>query len=210
MKKLLLLLTILTFTISNAQAEEPFINIKNVQTITLKQVKTALKNGANVNAKDRRGNTSLLIASGWNSDPKIIELLLKHGANANDKNVMTALMFASFDNPNPKVVEVLLNHGANVNDKNSSGRTALMFATIKNSHLKRIELLLNHGADVNVKDVTGDTALIWATNTKETANPQIIKALLKHGAKPSKKLLTYIDTKCKDPKIISLFKKYPR
>ncbi len=193
MKKLLLILAIFIFTISNAHAEKLFINFKNAKTITVQQVETALKKGANVNARDTDGATPLMYASGYNPtvwdnsgyynpNPKIIELLLNHGANihAKEKNGMTPLMVASEKNTNPKVIELLLKHGANVNAKDADDRTPLIFASSGNTP-QVIELLLSHGANINAKEkYAGVTPLMRASESNK--NPKVIELLLKHGA----------------------------
>ncbi len=213
MIKLLFILTILTFTISNAhmsnaQAEEPFINKQNAKTINYEQVKTALKNGASLRAKDDYGTNPLMYASEYTSDTKILDLLLKHGANIHSSDTFgdTALIDACSHNPNPKIIEFLLNHGANIHNTNFLGKTPLMYASNFNSNPAIIDFLLKHGANINAKDRHGNTALMLSIDNK---NHNTTKTLLNHDAQPSQELLQYIRSESNDKKLIELFKRYP-
>jgi len=49
------------------------------------EVKTLLKNGENIHARDESGNT-LLMAAALNADTAVLELLLKAGADVNATN----------------------------------------------------------------------------------------------------------------------------
>ncbi len=78
----------------------------------LKTVELLLKAGADPNAKDKQGNTALIVASS-RGYPKVAELLLKNGAHLNLKNEndRTALDLATRNN-REKVRKILLRHGA--------------------------------------------------------------------------------------------------
>ncbi|GHV47957.1 hypothetical protein FACS1894204_11860 [Synergistales bacterium] len=75
-----------------------------------REIKAAIKNGANVKAKNEFGWSALSEAAENNPDPKVIALLLENGVDVNTKNRygMTALMNAAEGNPNPEVVAFLL------------------------------------------------------------------------------------------------------
>jgi hypothetical protein len=93
-------------------------------------VKFLLDSGADVNARDKRGNAPLNVAvRGRNSDTKskLVALLLSRGADVNAKTQPaqnTALHVASLNGDVP-VVKILLSHKADVNATDSQGRTAL-------------------------------------------------------------------------------------
>jgi ankyrin repeat protein len=53
---------------------------------TLQQINNAIKNGANVNARNSKGETPLMLAAGNNSNPEVIAVLMNAGADANAKN----------------------------------------------------------------------------------------------------------------------------
>jgi hypothetical protein len=94
---------------------------------TVKDVQSAIKSGAKVNAKDQDGGTALMSAARYNQNPDVIATLLKAGARLNDldKFNMSPLMYAAEDNPNPRVVVVLLKAGANAKIRdNTMGQTA--------------------------------------------------------------------------------------
>lgn len=83
-----------------------------------------LSRGANPRARDQRGRTPLRNAY----RPRIIELLLQHGADANERYergqtwLMTAKAHAT-----PEIIRILLAHGAQVNLRDEQGKTALTY-----------------------------------------------------------------------------------
>ena len=78
----------------------------------VRRVEKALKQSANVNAKNSNGTTALMYASA-NGHADVAELLLKNGANVNakDNDSRTALILAAF-NGHVDVVEFLMKNGA--------------------------------------------------------------------------------------------------
>ena len=97
--------------------------IKLCRTGTPEAVAAALRSGADVNARDKRGITALMWAA-CNSNPEVVEVLLEAGANvdARCEDSVTALMVAIEENPEPRVVSALLNAGADIDAKNKEGR----------------------------------------------------------------------------------------
>ena len=84
-----------------------------------------LKQGAEVNAKDKYGNTPLHRAAFFNAR-ETAEILLNWGAEVNAKNKysVTPIQRAVWQNDR-EMTEVLLNWGAEVNVKNKAGNTPL-------------------------------------------------------------------------------------
>ncbi|XP_053686824.1 uncharacterized protein LOC128736373 [Sabethes cyaneus] len=89
-----------------------------------------LQKGANVETRDQRGRTALLMAASNFGSLKrfghglaVVQMLLDHGANVNarDENGDTALHLA-FNGKNLELVELLVRNGANLKVKNINGR----------------------------------------------------------------------------------------
>ncbi|EAX99185.1 ankyrin repeat protein, putative [Trichomonas vaginalis G3] len=142
-----------------------------------------LSHGANINGKNKNGETALHTAA-WKNSKETAEFLISHGANINekDKNGRTALHAAAYNN-SKETAEFLISHGANINEKDENGKTALHFAAYNNSK-ETAELLISHGANINEKDNFGNTALHSAAwkNSKEIA-----EFLISHGANINEK-----------------------
>jgi ankyrin repeat protein len=105
-------------------------------------VEMAIKNGANVNAKNDTGVTALMNAC---NNPDVMTTLIKNGADVNMKAAglmldgsqgqmgLTALMWVALAGNNPKAIDVLVENGADVNARNPDGVTALMLAAGNNN-----------------------------------------------------------------------------
>lgn len=142
------------------------------------------KERANViDTKDTDGNTTLMKASIKNSNPTIIEALIKNGVdvNARNKTGATALIMASYLNPNPAIIEALIKNGADVNAKDKDGNTALLIISFINPNFTVIETLIKNGADVNARNNVEDTPLLNACQSY-FKNPEKIKTLIEFGA----------------------------
>ena len=139
-----------------------------------------LKNGADVNSKNKLGYTSLGFAVSQGHE-KIAKMLLKNGADVNSKNENgdTSLTKAVSEG-HEKIAEMLLKNGADVNSKNENGDTSLTKA-VSEGHEKIAEMLLKNGADVNSKNKYGDTSLKTAVRE---GHEKIVEILLKYGANP--------------------------
>ena len=88
------------------------------KTATLEKVKQEIEAGADVEARDKNGSTTLMYAAANNQNSEIIETLLKHGADveARDNNGWTSLAYAARYNKNPEVIKKLLEANANIDD----------------------------------------------------------------------------------------------
>ena len=167
-------------------------------------IQIMLKHGANVNARDSRNNTALILAT---SEDRIttIKLLLQHGPNVNaqDSEGETPLIICTRGALLVGIAErselvrvarlvldqerLLLEHGANPNLCNNEGITALHYA-IGNAYSDLpydteknfVRLLMAHGADPKKKDKYGRTPLQLA---KELNRPDLVRLLKQHGAK---------------------------
>ncbi len=181
MKKLLFLLVVILIHGNIALASSNNLLSRDWwKTATFEDVKKELKNGADVNVKNKNGATALMWAAKFSQNPKVIEVLIDEGAdvNAKDNDGFTALMLASgFQKTD--TVKALLKAGADVNAKNKDGATALMSAAMFQK-TDTVKALLKAGADVNAKDNDGTTVLMLAT--KFSQNPKVIEVLIDEGA----------------------------
>jgi ankyrin repeat protein len=131
--------------------------IEAVQKGNAAAVKTLIKKGANVNARDDFGNTSLQFAS----KRDIAILLISAGASVDERNddfEMTPLFNVPAD-----VAALLIAKGADVNARARKGVSPLAWAVYWDQKGK-IELLISKGADINAKDDDGKTPLHIAAN----------------------------------------------
>ena len=108
--------------------------------------KVLINNGADVNAKDRYGQTPLF----WARNVDIAKVLINNGAdvNAKDRRGQTPLFWTR----NVDIAKVLINNGADVNAKDRHGQTPLFFSDYQNV----ANLLIKNGADINIKDNSGN------------------------------------------------------
>ena len=111
------------------------------ETGNLAQVKYALERGADVNARNNAGVSSIIWASN-NGHVDIVKYLLSKGALVNDKsnNLRTNLMWACFWG-HDKVAELLLNEGANYKVYDEDAMTPLMAAAYSGNR-EIIDMLL--------------------------------------------------------------------
>ena len=150
---------------------------------TAQQVKTAIGNGADVNARDDNGWTVLMHAAAYGNNPETVAVLLENGAevNAGDKSGLTALLRAAEYNPNPEVISILLKNGANVSAISRFGVSlSALTSAAYNPNPEVITVLLKNGMDVNEQSGPGYTALMHAASMNP--NPAVVSVLLKNGA----------------------------
>ncbi|MCR5347791.1 MAG: ankyrin repeat domain-containing protein [Fretibacterium sp.] len=185
-------------------SDRKFVNLCKKGSV--QEIRAALQEGANPNARTSDGRTALIEAVTENPNAEAVSILLKAGADASavDNNCMTALDYAQMwgnegasdvledaaDNDKKfinlckkgSVQEILtaLQNGANPNAKNGSGRTALMLAAARNPNAEVISILLKAGAKLNTKRKDGWTALMEAAAFNQ--NPEIISILMDAGA----------------------------
>jgi hypothetical protein len=133
--------------------------------------------GFDVNARDTREWTPLMIASFNGRETLAIELIkLGASVHAQDADGYTPLHWGTF-NGHSRVVQLLLRKGAEVNAVSRANITALLQAAAR-GHTAIIELLLLHRANVNTTATDGSTALLKAV---ANGHWQIINMLLDAG-----------------------------
>ena len=160
MVKFLFLILLLCAGTANSQT----LSGVDWKTATPEQIQKLIDDGASVT------DDLLILAAGGNSNPAVIEALIKAQAdvNARDKNGTTPLMVAAMFNSSPAVIEALIKAKADVNARNKAGGTPLMVAAGFNSSPAVIEALIKAKADVKARDKAGITAFDFAEN-----NPKI-------------------------------------
>jgi ankyrin repeat protein len=91
--------------------------------------KLLISKGANINATDKNGWTTLMYATYNSENTSIAKLLLDNGVDINtkDNTGKTALMHAA-TSYRAGTVKFLIDNGADVNAKDNGGKTALQYA----------------------------------------------------------------------------------
>jgi uncharacterized protein len=166
--------------IASAELNDDLITAVKIGDIEV--VNKLIANGADVNVRDERGATALIIASMNGHAEVVTALLKKKGVKINAKDSaygMTALMWAS-DNGYAEIVKALLaNKSVKVNVKcDYNDVTALMAASI-HGYTEIVSALLARGANVNAKRNDGVTPLIFAA---KNGHAEVVAALLAKGA----------------------------
>jgi uncharacterized protein len=131
---------------------------------------------ANVNAKNRFGDTPIMAAA-LNGHLEIVKRLRTQGADVEPRG-WTPLIYAATGG-HDAVVAYLLDQGVNVNAQSPNGTTALMMA-VREGRGSTFDLLMRRGADVQHRNENGVSALDWAKRGNETA---MAEKLRKAGAK---------------------------
>ena len=133
------------------------------KTATPGQIQKLIDDGASVT------DDLLILAAGFNSNPAVIEALIKAQADVNARtgSGTTPLIFAAANNSNPAVIEALIKAQADINARTGSGTTPLMIAARFNSNPAVIEALIKAKANVNVRDMSGKTAFDYAEDNPE-------------------------------------------
>lgn len=118
--------------------------------------------GADIEGRDARGYTALILAS-YNGNETTTALLLSLGAAvdaADGERGNTALMGISFKGY-PAIARVLIDAGADVNVRNGAGQTALMTAVLF-GQVQIIDMLMAAGADPSLVDLNGNSVISLA------------------------------------------------
>ena len=123
-------------------------------------VSMLVDHGADVDLRDAKGNTPLILAA-FNGRELAVQMLLAHGADLKAGNPAgeTALHWAACNRR--EVIQALVRAGAAVDARDASGRTPLHWAMIS-QQFGNAAALMEAGADVNTIDGFGRTPLYWA------------------------------------------------
>jgi ankyrin repeat protein len=142
--------------------------------------------GADLNARDNRGNTALMYSARY-GNTEIARLLISARANlntSNDDDGSTALMLAARYG-HTEIVRLLIQASADINTIDNDGWPALMYSAL-NGHTEIAKLPIALGTDVNAiweyedeEDQHNRTFLMYAANN---GNTEIVKLLIAAGA----------------------------
>ena len=131
------------------------------------------------NVYDGDGGVTPLIVATMHDQPRVVELLLQHGADVNKADDLgrTPLILASIEGYT-RIIELLLQFIDNdVNKADNNGNTPLIMASF-NGYAREVAILLEHGADINRTNKLGNTALHAAS---KMGNNRVVAALLQRG-----------------------------
>eukprot|EP00919_Chromeraceae_sp_WS-2016_P003590 GHVR01008694.1.p1 GENE.GHVR01008694.1~~GHVR01008694.1.p1 ORF type:complete len:123 (+),score=13.34 GHVR01008694.1:185-553(+) len=107
-------------------------------------VKLLIDIGANVNAKDNKGITPLIVAS-IEGHLDVIKLLIDKGADVNDRdNIGTTPLICASNKGHLAVVQLLIDKGAEVKDRHNVSVTTFVFTTHFVVLLYNITLVFNY------------------------------------------------------------------
>jgi ankyrin repeat protein len=154
-------------------------NAKGMIDVSLDNIANRTNNLRLMNAKDRLGNTLLMIAAINDSESRLRHLL-RMGAKIDETNndgdtaLSLALQYGCTN-----AAKILLENKANPNLENNKKQTPLMFASYQ-GYNGIVEQLISCGADVNAEDEDKTTSLMLAS---EQNNDAIVSHLINHGAK---------------------------
>nr|WP_238542256.1 ankyrin repeat domain-containing protein [Sphingomonas sp. PAMC 26621] len=133
-----------------------------------------LQAGADVDARDVKGYTPLILAS-YNGQVSTTTVVLAAGATVDAGDGArgnTPLMGVAFKGY-ADIARLLLEAGADANQRNLAGQTALMNAVMF-GHAPIVEMLLAAGAETDVVDAAGNSLASIAAGQSNTAMLDLI------------------------------------
>jgi len=163
-------------SVSNNSLLNLFLN--QTVPLSLSQVNSAIKAGANVNARYSETGVTVLMFAVASCKLEVVDALIKAGARVNESSYKghTPLMSAAL-RKDVSFIELLVKAGAEVNAKTKDGTTALMSAALLNKNPAIIKALLLSGADATVKCNNGYFAFDYAQLNKWLKNTPICDLL---------------------------------
>lgn len=122
------------------------------------EVNRLIDEGANVNARNERGETPLYLATRAAYAP-LVSVLIIAGANVNaPADDGTTPLHVAAEQGNLAIAQILVSEGANPNTKAKNGTTPLHVAA-KQGNAKLVENLIDAGANVSLPDASGQSAV---------------------------------------------------
>lgn len=168
------------------------LNQELLKTNNLNRAKELIEKGADVNARDKYGQTPLIIACGRQSKHANIELikyLIEKGANVNatgedEYHDQTPIMMAIradylIRSVAMQIIDILLKAGADINAATKSDKITALTKASRLGHLSITKFLVEHGANLNAQDSDGWTPLMYAINSGRF---DVVRYLVENGA----------------------------
>ena len=145
---------------------------------------TLVRLGADINLRDKKGNTAINMAI-WHGHPQLVDQLLKQKVDPlPDLNIVSeeyfqrnALMLAVLQGYDSLVTQIVLMPGVNLNNKDGLGNTALALAATKDQ--LAITTTLLERVEINTPNAIGSTPLIIAA---EGGKHEMVEQMLKKDA----------------------------
>lgn len=147
----------------------------------LEALRAALASGTDVEARDARGST-LLILSAYYGHLPLVEALLQAGASpdaADTARGNTALMGAIFRGEDEVARRLLADPRTEPDQRNHAGQTAAMFAALF-GRAGMVGALAERGADFSLADAQGETAEALA---RKQGNDALADVLANHAGR---------------------------
>jgi ankyrin repeat protein len=152
--------------------------IKSIKKNDIITVKALIAAGADVNAKDKSGETPLHIAA-VRGYQEITSLLIAEGADVNARNGRElAPLHAAAWGDHKETVALLIAKGSDINAIGENGVTPLHVSALSGSNVT-MALLINNGADINARNKDGMTPLHAAVLTGQK---EAVELLIEKGA----------------------------
>lgn len=164
----------------------PMDFIEAVEKGNLNLVRNLVKDGADINTKDKKDSKAAILIAIEKGHENILKFLLDKGVNPNDSyfksKAATLFVFAMHNGKLSEAVHLLrAGATANFNHRYKDGCSALMIAITSQNH-SLVSLLINKKYNVDATDSFGNTALMFAA---ERNMYSVVSALLERGADPT-------------------------
>lgn len=161
--------------------EEPLL-LKAVESGLTENASVLIGAGADVNAKERFGN-SIASSAVFAGHAEVLQLLFEKGASINFRVYEESPLLIAIQHGHESVVEVLLAHNAPVDEpgtEDADHGTPLAWAA-RAPHESIFYRLLRAGAKTSSSTQNNETLFLWAI---QGGNDRIVSTLLEEGADP--------------------------